>query len=61
MNHTMITNLKAFIYNFLNQESRFTKKYRLKTQIENWLKERNEEYKNLNNDFHEAQVNSIKM
>ncbi len=76
MNHTITTNLEYWVYNFLEQQAKATKKtkksiiedalklyqkYQLKAQIESWLSERYDEYKDLNNDFFETQINSIKI
>jgi phage anti-repressor protein len=76
MNHTITTNLEYWVYNFLEQQAKATKKtkksiiedalklyqkYQLKAQIESWLNERYDEYKDLNNDFLETQINSIKI
>jgi phage anti-repressor protein len=76
MNHTITTNLEYWVYNFLEQQAKATKKtkksiiedalklyqkYQLKVQIESWLNERYDEYKDLNNDFLETQINSIKI
>jgi len=76
MNHTITTNLEYGVYSFLEQQAKTTKKtkksiiedalklyqkYQLKAQIESWLNERYDEYKNLNNDFLETQINSIKI
>jgi hypothetical protein len=75
MNHTITTNLEHSIYIFLEQQSKSTKKtkksiiedalklyqkYQLKAQIESGLKERYNEYKNFNNEFLDAQFNSIR-
>lgn len=76
MNHTITTNLEYWVYNFLEQQAKATKKtkksiiedalklyqkYQLKAQIESWLNERYDEYKDLNNDFFETQINSLKI
>jgi phage anti-repressor protein len=76
MNHTITTNLEYWVYNVLEQQAKATKKtkksiiedalklyqkYQLKAQIESWLNERYDEYKDLNNDFLETQINSIKI
>lgn len=76
MNHTITTSLNHWIYNYLEEQARITKKtkksiieealklyqkYQLKAQIESWLNERYDEYKDLNNDFFETQINSIKI
>lgn len=75
MNYTITTNLNSSIYNFLNEQSKTTKKtkksiieealklyqkYQLKSQIEIWLSERYDEYKSLNNELLETQLSSIK-
>ncbi|NDK08310.1 hypothetical protein EOM39_03610 [Candidatus Gracilibacteria bacterium] len=76
MNHTITTNLEYGVYNFLEQQAKATKKtkksiiedalklyqkYQLKAQIESGLNERYDEYKDLNNDFFETQINSLKI
>ncbi len=76
MNYTITTNLDYSVYNFLDQQAKTTKKtkksiieealkmyqkYKLKDQIESWLSERYDEYKSLNNEFLETQINSIKI
>ncbi|MDD3303219.1 MAG: hypothetical protein PHN31_06705 [Candidatus Gracilibacteria bacterium] len=76
MNHTITTSLEYGIYNYLEEQVKATKKtkksiiedairlyqkYQLKAQIESGLSERYDEYKNLNNDFFETQINSIKI
>lgn len=75
MNYTITTNLEASVYDFLSEQSKKTKqtkksiiekalkmykKYQLKAQIEAWLEERYGEYKELNKEFINAQINSIK-
>ncbi|MDD2871644.1 MAG: hypothetical protein PHS49_06685 [Candidatus Gracilibacteria bacterium] len=75
MNHTITTNIDHSIYLFLEQQSKATKrtkksiieealklyqKYQLKAQIESGLKERYNEYKNINNEYLNTQFNSIK-
>ena len=75
MNHTITTTLEHSIYCFLEEQTKNTKrtkksviedalkmyqKYNLKKQIEAWLDERYNEYKEINNDFIENQINSIK-
>ena len=76
MNHTITTNLEHSVYTFLDQQSKLTKKTKksiieealkiyqknqLKSQIESWLNERYNEYKNVNKDFSDIQLNSIKI
>lgn len=76
MNHTITTSLESSIYTFLEQQSKTTKKtkksiieealklyqkYQLKSQIEAGLKERFDEYKEVNSDFSDTQFNSIKL
>lgn len=75
MNYTITTNLWEQTYNFLISESKKRKttkkaileealrnyeKNLLTQQIEEWLKERYNEYKTLNNEFSESQFNSLK-
>ena len=76
MSHTITTNLEYWIYNFLNKQSKQTKKTKksiieealklyqkleLKAQIEAWLNERFKEYKDINWDFFDTQINSLKI
>lgn len=76
MNHTITTNLESSLYTFLEQQSKSTKKtkksiieealklyqkYQLKSQIEAGLKERYDEYKEINSNFSETQFISIKI
>lgn len=76
MGHTITTNLDYSLYRFLEEQSRESKKtkksiieealklyqkYQLKSQIEAGLSERYNEYKEINNDFLEVQLNSIKI
>jgi hypothetical protein len=76
MNHTITTNLNSSIYHFIEEQSKlnkitkrsvietaieFYKKVKLKNDIEKWLIERYDEYKSINSDFNDIQINSIKI
>ena len=76
MNYTITTNLDYSSYLFLQEQSKKTKqtkksiieealkmyeKNQLKKQIETWLTERCQEYKDLNNELWENQINSLKL
>ncbi len=76
MNYTITTNLDYSSYIFLQEQSKKTKqtkksiieealkmyeKNKLKEQIEAWLTERYQEYKDLNNELLENQINSLKL
>jgi predicted transcriptional regulator len=76
MNYTITTTLEWKIYNFLDTQSKKTKKTKkfiieeslklyqkqqLKAEIIAWLEERYDEYKKLNNEFWEVQFNSLKI
>ena len=76
MNYTVTTNLDYSSYLFLQEQSKKTKqtkksiieealkmyeKNKLKEQIEAWLTERYQEYKDLNNELLENQISSLKL
>ncbi len=76
MNYTITTNLDYSSYIFLQEQSKKTKqtkksiieealkmyeKNKLKEQIEAWLTERYQEYKDLNNELLENQISSLKL
>lgn len=76
MNHTITTTMEHSIYTFLDEQSKVLKKPKkyiieealrlyqknqLKAQIEVWLDERYWEFKTINKDFSEVQLNSIKI
>ena len=76
MNYTITTNLDYSSYLFLQEQSKKTKqtkksiieealkmyeKNQLKKQIEAWLTERYQEYKDLNNELLENQISSLKL
>lgn len=76
MNHTITTTMEHSIYTFLDEQSKVLKKPKkyiieealklyqknqLKAQIESWLDERYWEFKAINKDFSEVQLNSIKI
>ena len=76
MNYTITTNLDYSSYLFLQEQSKKTKqtkksiieealkmyeKNKLKEQIEAWLTERYQEYKDLNNELLENQISSLKL
>lgn len=76
MNYTLTTTMEQWVYLFLEEQAKITKKtkksiiedalrlyqkHQLKAQIEAWLKERCEEYKTINNEFSDIQFNSIKI
>lgn len=75
MNYTITTNLDSWVYLFLDEQAKKTKKtkksiieealklyqkYQLKSQIEAGLSQRYDEYKSLNGEFLETQFSSIK-
>lgn len=75
MNYTITTNLDSWVYLFLDEQAKKTKKtkksiieealklyqkYQLKSQIEAGLSQRYDEYKSLNGEFSETQFSSIK-
>ncbi|NVP17420.1 hypothetical protein HUU51_01755 [Candidatus Gracilibacteria bacterium] len=76
MNHTITTTMEHSIYTFLDEQSKVLKKPKkyiieealklyqknqLKAQIEVGLDERYGEFKTINKDFSEVQLNSIKI
>lgn len=76
MNYTITTTIEQSIYLFLQEQAKNTKKSKkhiieealklyqknqLKAEIEAWLDERLEEYKTINNEFSQIQLNSIKI
>ncbi|MDD3144601.1 MAG: hypothetical protein PHV23_00660 [Candidatus Gracilibacteria bacterium] len=76
MNHTITTTMEHSIYTFLDEQSKVLKKPKkyiieealklyqknqLKAQIESGLDERYGEFKAINKDFSEVQLNSIKI
>ena len=76
MNHTITTTMEHSIYTFLDEQSKVLKKPKkyiieealklyqknqLKAQIEVWLNERYWEFKTINKEFSEVQLNSIKI